>query len=232
MCLDNSSKKQLKMSVKDRIKTFIDYNNQSISLFEKSINASNGYINSISKSIGLDKLLLIIEKYPNLNVEWLLTGKGEMIKPKNSTKESKQDLSSIPIIKMDNKLDTYVELLKSDNTDDNFSIEGYVSVPNIQNCDGATYAIGESMYPLLKSGDLITFKIISPENIFFGEMYLLSIRLDDKVNYNTIKFIHKSDLGIDHIKLVSKNPLYDPQDISISKITFIALVRGSIRSHN
>lgn len=222
------------MSVKDRIKAFIDYNNQSISLFEKSIKASNGYINSISKSIGLDKLLTIIEKYPNLNIEWLLTGKGEMIKPENSTKESKQDLSFIPIIKIENKLDTYRELLKSDMTDpnDNLSIEGYVSVPNIQNCDGATYAIGESMYPLLKSGDLITFKIISPENIFFGEMYLLSIRIDDKVNYNTIKFIHKSDLGIDHIKLVSKNPKYDPQDISINKITFIALVRGSIRCHN
>ena len=44
--------------------------------FEESIEVSNGYINSISKSIGLDKLETIIEKYPNLNVEWLFTGNG------------------------------------------------------------------------------------------------------------------------------------------------------------
>jgi hypothetical protein len=31
--------------------------------------------------MGIDKLELIIEKYPNLNIEWLLTGKGEMLKP-------------------------------------------------------------------------------------------------------------------------------------------------------
>ena len=68
------------MNVKDRIKKFIKIENISIVEFEKSINASNGYVNSIFKSIGLDKLNNIIEKYPNLNIEWLLTGTGKMLK--------------------------------------------------------------------------------------------------------------------------------------------------------
>jgi hypothetical protein len=67
------------MSVKDRIKMFIYSQKLTISAFEVSILASNGYVNSISKSIGLDKLEKIIEKYPNLNITWLLTGNGEMI---------------------------------------------------------------------------------------------------------------------------------------------------------
>ncbi len=68
------------MNVKNRIKEFLADQNCTISGFEKSIDSSNGYVNSISKSIGVDKLKLIIEKYPNLNIEWLLTGEGEMLK--------------------------------------------------------------------------------------------------------------------------------------------------------
>lgn len=68
------------MSVKKRLRLFIKNQSLTISAFEESINASNGYVNSISKSIGIDKLEIIIEKYSNLNIEWLLTGKGEMLK--------------------------------------------------------------------------------------------------------------------------------------------------------
>lgn len=68
------------MSVKERLKKFIQTQKMTVIEFERSINASNGYVNSIHKSIGIDKLNDVIEKYPNLNIEWLLTGKGEMIK--------------------------------------------------------------------------------------------------------------------------------------------------------
>ena len=37
-------------------------------------------MNSISKNIGIDKLNVIVEKYPQLSLEWLITGKGEMLK--------------------------------------------------------------------------------------------------------------------------------------------------------
>lgn len=70
--------------VKERLKIFIKSIGKSVAEFEKSIFVSNGYVNSISKSIGIDKLNMILEKYPNLNIEWLLTGKGEMIKKSGS----------------------------------------------------------------------------------------------------------------------------------------------------
>lgn len=68
------------MSVKNRIKEFAKYHNMSIADFEREINVANGYVNSISKSVGIDKLELIIEKFPSINIEWLLTGTGEMHK--------------------------------------------------------------------------------------------------------------------------------------------------------
>lgn len=69
------------MTVKDRIKAYCKAEKISITAFEKSIGASNGYVNNISKSIGIDYLNTLIEKYSNLNIEWLLTGRGEMYKP-------------------------------------------------------------------------------------------------------------------------------------------------------
>lgn len=71
------------MSVKNRLKEFIKSENITISAFEQSIKASNGYVSSISKSIGNDKLELISEKYPKLNILWLLLNKGEMTNKNN-----------------------------------------------------------------------------------------------------------------------------------------------------
>lgn len=73
------------MNVKERLKDFANSLNLTISAFEKEIKASNGYINNISKSISLEKISTLKQKFPQLNIEWLLTGEGEMIKnePKN-----------------------------------------------------------------------------------------------------------------------------------------------------
>ena len=68
------------MSVKQRLIEFIKREGLSQSRFEKAVGLSNGYVNNISKGIGADKLQRITEKFPYLNAEWLLTGKGEMLK--------------------------------------------------------------------------------------------------------------------------------------------------------
>ena len=70
----------LTMSVKHRLKIFINNEKLTVSNFEKLINVANGYVNSISKSIGIDKIEIILENFPKLNVEWLLVGKGKMLK--------------------------------------------------------------------------------------------------------------------------------------------------------
>ncbi|MEP0266411.1 hypothetical protein [Dokdonia sp.] len=69
------------MSIKDRARIFVKSQQTTMKAFETSINASNGYINNITRSISLEKIDLIVEKYPILNIEWLLTGKGDMLKP-------------------------------------------------------------------------------------------------------------------------------------------------------
>ena len=68
------------MSVKNRVKEFIRAEGMKIIDFEKSLGVGNGYVNSIKKGIGSDKIDLIIELYSNLNIDWLITGRGEMYK--------------------------------------------------------------------------------------------------------------------------------------------------------
>ena len=75
------------MTTKERLKLFIQTQNLSISEFEKSIKVSNGYVNSITKSIQPDKLSLIVDKYPLINIYWLLLGKGDMLLPSGEHQE-------------------------------------------------------------------------------------------------------------------------------------------------
>lgn len=67
-------------AVQERVRSLCRSEGITIAAFERSISASNGYVNSISKSIGLDKLLKILEVYPNVDVNWLITGEGSMYK--------------------------------------------------------------------------------------------------------------------------------------------------------
>lgn len=75
------------MTTKERLKLFIQTQNLSVSEFEKSIKVSNGYVNSITKSIQPDKLSLIVDKYPLINIYWLLLGKGDMLLPSGEHQE-------------------------------------------------------------------------------------------------------------------------------------------------
>ena len=79
------------MTVKNRVKAYCEAIQMTVSAFEKSIGVANGYVNSISKSIGIDKVSLILEKYPNINIEWLLTGKGDMLKTKRTPSNPDND---------------------------------------------------------------------------------------------------------------------------------------------
>ncbi len=77
-----------------RIKMYIDHQKLTIAAFERSIgmsNASFGKSLKKGKGIGTDKLEKILLVYPDINAEWLLTGKGEMFKtPTKRKKKGKE----------------------------------------------------------------------------------------------------------------------------------------------
>ncbi|WP_288765081.1 hypothetical protein [uncultured Porphyromonas sp.] len=69
----------MSMSLKERLKDYIKSQSITIKDFERSLGMSNGYVNSISKGLGDEYMTRLIEKYPTLNIPWLLTGEGDML---------------------------------------------------------------------------------------------------------------------------------------------------------
>ncbi len=66
-----------------RIKDYIDFKRIKISVFEKSVGFSNGLFGGQlkkNKTIGIDKLENILTVYPDLNANWVLTGKESMLR--------------------------------------------------------------------------------------------------------------------------------------------------------
>jgi len=65
----------------DRILFLIKSMGMSVRQFDISIGASNGYTLRMNKnraSVGSDVLEKIVEKYPKVNLNWLVTGRGTM----------------------------------------------------------------------------------------------------------------------------------------------------------
>lgn len=65
------------MTVKDRIREYIEYKNISRYKFYKDTGVSNGYLDK-QGSPTTDIIAIILSTYKDLNIIWLLTGEGDM----------------------------------------------------------------------------------------------------------------------------------------------------------
>ncbi len=78
--------------LRERVRQYCEYMSIRISQFEKKAGLSNGYFNQVSKRPSDAKLESIAEAHPLLNIDWLCTGHGEMLKG-NVSQSSKGDNS-------------------------------------------------------------------------------------------------------------------------------------------
>ena len=109
------------------------------------------------------------------------------------------------------------------------NILGRISIPNIPSCDGAVYVRGDSMYPLLKTGDIVAYKMVNDiQSLVDGEMYLVNLEIDGD-EYLTVKYVHHSSKGDGWVQLASYNPHHGPMDVRLENIKAIALVKFSVR---
>ena len=169
----------------------------------------------------------------NINPDWLESGEGKMFnaEPDMTSYLHRTDkslpLQSVPLYSIEGTAGLVpIFDAKSEITPSNF-----IHIPNLPKCDGAIYVQGDSMYPLLKSGDIVLYKQLHDlEDIFWGDMYLLSIDLEGE-EYIVVKYIQKSERE-GYVKLVSQNPHHADKDIEISRIRAIALVKASIRMNS
>ncbi|MBD8348552.1 LexA family transcriptional regulator [Dysgonomonas sp. HGC4] len=229
---------------------FLDFKGISKYQFYKNTGITRGVLDS-DGGMSEDNTARFIAYYPEVSIEWLITGKGDMLKNEPKEYTQKEEIintlaeSESNIKKYNFKSDYFninnqliplyeIEAVAGLNTLFSNQIDqspiDYISVPNAPKCDGALFVRGDSMYPIMKSGDIVCYKQIkdTQNNIRFGEIYLLYID-DGDDEYLTIKYVQLSDRGKDYVKLVSQNQYHAPKDEHISHIKGLAIIKLSIR---
>ena len=175
----------------------------------------------------------IIVQELNVNPEWLDSGQGQLFfeqRPEavfTNRTDRRLPTQSVPLYNIEGTAGLVPLFL------DRESVRpvDYIHIPNLPRCDGAIYVVGDSMYPLLKSGDIVLYKQVSGiENIFWGDMYLLSIDIDGE-EYVTVKYIQKSE-NEGCVKLVSQNPHHADKEVPVERIRALAFVKASIRMNS
>lgn len=69
------------MTVRDRLQKFISYSGLTNKSFETRCGLGNGFVSKVGDSIRREKLELISTTFPELNIDWIINEKGEMLKP-------------------------------------------------------------------------------------------------------------------------------------------------------
>ena len=175
----------------------------------------------------------IILQELNVNAMWLETGRGPMFnehRPQEvflRSTDRMMPMQSVPLYNIEGTAGLVPLFLEQQHVEP----VDYIHIPNLPRCDGAIYVVGDSMYPLLKSGDIVLYKQLhSIEDVFWGDMYLLSIDIDGE-EYVTVKYLQKSDKP-GYVRLVSQNPHHADKDVPVEKIRALAFVKASIRMNS
>ena len=204
-------------SVKDRTIEFVKYKGITMKSFEIKCGLSTGYVTSMRKGFGTDKLNNVLTAFPELNRDWLLYGEGEMLK------ESKSIPHKVDSGVADKAVESFVPLLPvyaygGSLNDFATSVNEYDCEKVISPIVGVDFSIqvsGDSMAPEYPNGSRIFIKKINERAfIEWGKTYVL-----DTCNGTVVKRIIPSERE-GYIQCVSINPdpVYAPFEVALADV--------------
>lgn len=178
-----------------------------------------------NNGISEDNLARFLAYAPDVNIEWLLTGKGDMLRRDQqapldnptTTAGTKEGIPLIPLSAMAGALTGEQSVLE-------YECERYV-IPAFSGADFLMPVKGNSMMPTYISGDIVACQRVPMTDMFFqwNKPYVL-----DTSQGAIIKRI-KPGSDKQHVLIVSDNKEYDSFELSYSDIYAVALVIGIIR---
>ncbi|MDN4754540.1 S24 family peptidase [Porphyromonadaceae bacterium W3.11] len=225
-------------TINERVQLLIDtFYNGSQKDFASAVGTSTSVINGIVGKRGSSPSFEVLSKIyatVDISADWLISGNGDFNASTNiiqtqrlyqpKYQESIIEEQAIPYY----SIEATAGVLEHLDNSVEYQI-GQIMIPNMPRCDGAVSITGDSMYPLLKSGDIVAFQVVHDiNNIHFGDMYLVSIN-EDGDTYITVKWVKKHPSDPEKAVLESHNPNYSPRDVLLKHIHKIALIKFSIR---
>lgn len=166
--------------VRQRLKNFISYRNMSIRAFQEAACLSNSFVASIDQSIAPKTRAKIQSAFPDLNMSWLLTGEGEMLRHAqsqnitgnnnivgnsntgnntiiaNAQAQKSTDSHSKPIVPKYLTSQPNTDVYKILNTDGHtMQLDSMTAIPPYNNFDFYYMVRQDAMKPLYKEGDVL-----------------------------------------------------------------------------
>lgn len=207
-------------SVLQRIRKIINLYSVSDRRFAEAIGVAQTTISSLfsrGSEPNVSIIKSILNVYTDISPIWLLTGEGEMLK------------SACAIIKPQPNPQNVIKYFPTVSgsmggvqflDDPNESCVDIV-LPGFSECKYAINAYGDSMYPVIKSGQVLILMEWTESFIDWGRIYLVVT----KNGYRVVKYLKPSD-NQNAIRCESENKEYAPFDINKEDIHKLFLVKG------
>lgn len=229
-----------------RIDSLLEVLNISQLEFAKRLNVTSGAVTNWKKrQLGINVINKIVDAFPQISREWLMTGEGSPLKVNQivnnaftPTGDKKHDAilerlsqttykasnknNGIPLI----PTSAMAGALGGDSiTINQWDVEDFYVIPAFKKSDFCIRVDGDSMQPKYLRGDILACTRVPLSNLWFqwGKIYIIDTRQGVLV-----KHVEKGSDN-DHIKLVSDNPDYKPFEIPTSELFGLAIVNGVIR---
>lgn len=222
-------KRQEKSPIKQNILLYLAQKGVSPYEFYKESGVTRGILQQ-NNGISEDNIARFLAYAPDVSVEWLITGRGEMLSTMQEKKQEKSDseeklpkVSHNPTIGKPyydvDFLGGFNEIVNSQVTipTNNIVIQGF------EKADFWCNVTGHSMEPKINHGDIIALHKCTLEDIQYGEIY--AVVLD---TLRTIKILRRSS-DPKNLRFVPINTTdYDEQEYPVERIMNVFEVIGSI----
>lgn len=204
------------MGPKERLIKFITYKCLTNKSFEATCGLGNGFVSKVGDSIRRDSLEKISTAFPELNLDWVINEKGDMLLGEKSAQPKAADFANsevsttvllLPMYAQGGSLNDFVASAKGNDCEKVIS--------PIVGVDFAIQVSGESMAPEYPNGSRIFIKKINEKAfIEWGKTYVL-----DTCNGTVVKRIVPSEKdGCIKCLSINPDPVYAPFDVSLSDV--------------
>lgn len=223
-------KQQEKSPIKQNILLYLENKGVTPYEFYKESGVTRGILQQ-NNGISEDNIARFLAYAPDVNIEWLLTSKGSMIKDGSTDIQISNDTttSSMPTTSMNPGIGTpYYDVDFIGGFDEVFNSQVNIPATNIviRGFEKASLwcnVTGHSMEPKINHGDIIALHQCTLNDIQYGEIY--AVVLD---TIRTIKILRRSP-NPDKLRFIPINTNdYDEQEFDKSCIINVFEVIGSI----
>lgn len=223
-------KQQEKSPIKQNILLYLENKGVTPYEFYKESGVTRGILQQ-NNGISEDNIARFLAYAPDVNIEWLLTSKGSMIKDGSTDIQISNDTttSSMPTTSMNPGIGTpYYDVDFIGGFDEVFNSQVNIPATNIviRGFEKASLwcnVTGHSMEPKINHGDIIALHQCTLNDIQYGEIY--AVVLD---TIRTIRILRRSP-NPDKLRFIPINTNdYDEQEFDKSRIINVFEVIGSI----